>query len=196
MDRDLISRLAELKKPPVELDNFKSELVSYISSIPHIDTNQITRELHSALLPMMNAQNSISEGRKSAILSDLKAATDDITKKVQDSVDEQRKALTTLTEVLKGLSKEVNSIDIPKTDLSIVEKSIENIKPTSTKGIEDKLNKLIGIVASMAKQEVKPVDLKPVLDAINKPRTKTVTFEVIEDEWEMPKQVIATEVDK
>jgi dGTP triphosphohydrolase len=196
MDRDLISRLAEMKQPAADLEDFKKEVVGYIQTAQNFDAKSATNEIYAALFPMLNSQNSISEERKTAILNALRDTTDDITRKVRDSVDEQRKSLAALTDVLKGLSKEVNSIDVPKVDLSSVEKSIKNIKPTSTKGIEDKLNKLIGIVASMAKQEVKPVDLKPVLDAINKPRTKTVTFEVIEDEWEMPKQVIATEVDK
>lgn len=193
MDKDLISRLAELKKPPVEVDSLKSELISYISAMPKVDTDQITRDIHAALLSMMNTQNTISEERKSSILDNLRAATDEFNKNIGRIDQEQKKTLSALTDVLKGLSKEVNSIEFPKTDLSGVEKSIKNIKPTSTKGLEKKIDTLGQMLSVLARKEPEKIDIKPIVDAINKPNLKTVEFTVETDQWDFPTKVIARE---
>jgi hypothetical protein len=191
MDRDLINRYIQMKQAqnqePV-LEAVKTE----ISMIPQIDTDAIVRDIHNALLPILNTQNAISEERKTAVLSEFKAISEEIEEKLGEASDKQEKALSMLVQVLTGISKEIQAIEMPETDLSPLEKLIKAIKPTSTKAVEQKIDNLTNAIREIKFPQTK-VDLKPILEAINKPRTKTVEFTVETDNYDFPTKVIAKE---
>lgn len=194
MDRDLLSRVHELKNPSQmdRLDTVVDSIKDRIDDIKAIDTNQIVVQIQASLLPILNSQNGVSVDIKSSTVKAVDSLSEEIEEKLSKYADKSGKTLDTLTDVLKGLSKEVNAIEIPKTDLSSVEKSIKGIKPTSVKSLESKLDVLIKAVAAI-KIESPKIDLSPVLDEIRKPRTKTVTFKLETDQWDFPTKVIATE---
>ena len=192
MDRDLISKYLAMKQDreqPQLLEAVKTE----ISMIPPVDSDAIVRDLQNALVNIFNTQNSIGENRKTEVLRELEAVSSEIEENLNQTTQKYEKALNTLVQVLTGITKEVRAIEIPETDLSPIEKSIKNIKPTSTKAIEQRLDAL-----TMAVRNIKipktTVDLKPILAAIEKPKTKTVEFTVETDNYDFPTKVIAKEV--
>ena len=187
---DLLERIREIRGED-RLVPMMEEVKTQIAVIPKIDTDAIIRDLHNAFLSMFNTQNTISEERKSQILEEINKLPEAFEEEIEELTKKHNKALSLVADVIKGLQKEIQAIEIPETDLSSIESAIKSIKPTSTKELETKINELSMTIAKLNNKKQKMPDLKPILDAMNK--TKTVTFEVETDQYDFPVRVVARE---
>ena len=185
---ELLERLHALKNKDSDFDKFSEEVKSSINGMK-VDTTEITGALQTALMSLFNTQNVIDEERKGKIIKALGESEEYI----EDISKKQQMIIEGLDQAVGKIESSIKSIEIPKTDLSKIEKSIKGIKPTDVSRISGQIQALASVVAELknVEQPKMNVDLQPILDAINK--TKTVTFEVETDQWGFPKKVTARE---
>lgn len=185
---ELLERVYKLKHKS-EFTEFAEDVKSSIEKIEKLDLTEVETSLQNSLLSLFNSQNNISEKRKEELLEKLETQA----KKYSQN---QQKLMSEIGAVVNRIQASIESIDIPKTDLSSVENLIKNIKPTDISKLSGQIQALASVVEKLTKEKPPKmsVDLNPVLDAINKP--KVVTFKVETDQWGFPKKVIAQESNK
>ena len=185
---ELLERVYNLKHKS-EFSKFSDDVKNSIERMEKPDLSEVETSLQNALLSLFNSQNNISEKRKEELLEKLQG----ITELAENFTAIQQKLTENIESVAEQVQKSIDSISIPKTDLSGVEKSIKAIKPTDISKLQNQVQNLAVAVSKIKIPKNPKIDLTPVLDAINNPKTKVVTFEVIDDRWGIPKKVIATE---
>jgi uncharacterized protein with von Willebrand factor type A (vWA) domain len=184
---ELLERVYSLKHES-EFSKFSDEVKSSLKKMEKPDLTKIESSLQNALISLFNYQNTISEKRKEELVGKIES----ISGTAEEYAEAHKKLTESVESIVGKLQSSINSIEVPKTDLSSIEKSIKSIKPTDISNLQNQVQNL-AIAVSKIKIPNQKVDLTPVLEAINNPKTKTVTFEVIDDRWGMPKKVIATE---
>ena len=92
-----------------------------------------------------------------------------------ESLDKRQQAIIDgLDEAVSQLQSSINAI--PDADLSGIEQSIKQIKPTNVTEIEKQVQSLSLAIGELKAIEPQKVDLQPLLDAINAPRTDTINL--------------------
>ena len=162
-----IDRYRELKgSNELSFDKFTEEVRSQIQNIPTLDKNELMEALKTVVVELFNAQ----PDKTVKILDRIKESEDYI-----ESLDKRQQAIIDgLDEAVSQLQSSINAI--PDADLSGIEQSIKQIKPTKVTEIEKQVQSLSLAIGELKAIEPQKVDLQPLLDAINAPRTDTINL--------------------
>ena len=154
----------------LSFDKFTEEVRLKISEIPKIDKNELTESLQNVLVSLFENQ----PDKSVKILDAIKSSEEYI-----ENLDKRQQILIEgLEDITSNIQRSINSIEIPETDLSSIESSIKKIKPVDVSEIERQLQVLSDVVIGL--KDIKPqkldIDLQPVIDAINAPRTDAISL--------------------
>ena len=198
---NLAERLKELKElRDGDMSNAAHEMKEIVKSIPRVDHESIKDFLNQSLLSLFNSQNVVDEKRIGRIVNELSKQT----KEQGESSGKHKEMMGKHHEIISGLKNSIesinerlnslsNAVSMIKTDvdLSGVEKSIKQIKPTDITKLSNKIDDISYVMSQVKIPKAEKVDLSQVINEINKP--KNVEFKVVTNQHGFPTKVIATE---
>lgn len=198
---ELLNRLYEMQQAKagnVDLGEIRKQL----ESIPKFDNESIMSNINSAMMGFFNRHYELETGRKEAIVKEIVDQIENDILKVarahQSSFDKVSDLLAKSAKSIENNVKQVEKSlkDVSENGVSGLDAAIKNIKPTDVSKLEKDIKDLTSVVTTLKNKKPpkqKELDTSPIVEAIEKPKTKIVEFEVITDFHGFPEKVIATE---
>ena len=159
-----IDRYRELRgSKELSFDKFTEELRTQIQDIPKLDKDELSEALKTVVVELFNNQ----PDKSVKILDSLKETEGYFDKQQQSIIDGLEQAVSQLQGSISS---------IPEADLSGIERSIKKIKPTDVSELQRQVKSLSLAISELKAIESPKLDLQPILNAINAPRTDAISL--------------------
>ena len=192
---DRLERYRELKRAKSEQVDV-ADLKKKIDSLNQMDNESVMTAVGQAMLRFFSDNYAEDDKRKDEV---IRSVTDQLGKVILNAAKVNKQnvsdATKTLVESVKKTEKAISEAiqNIPETDLSGLDSAVRNIKPTDLRGLQADVQAFTKAVSALNKpKKTKEINLKPVIEALNKP--VNVKFDIEYDQWDYPTTIKATEL--